>query len=79
MADELKKSRTGRKSALSRSINDLRKFMIEDDVDNVRDRVKTIREKLSNFEEAHDQYVDAVKETASNEDIEANDTYYTEM
>ena len=53
----LKKERVGRKSALTRCINDLHRFIVE----KVKERLDTIKEKFNKFEEAHDAFHDTLK------------------
>ena len=74
--EEAKKTRSARKSALSRCINDIHRFIVEGDSAKVKERLESIKEKFDNFENAHDAYHDKLEGL---EDIENSDDYYTEL
>ena len=78
-AEDLKKSRATRKGALTRSINDLRESITDEETDNVKERLGLIKEKLTNFRQAHDSYVNFISAEANDEQIEECDNYFSEM
>ena len=55
MAEE-KKIRAVRKSALTKEINQIHRFMAEENKDEVSGRIKTLMGKFSEFEESHEAY-----------------------
>ena len=75
MADEEKKARTARKSALTRELNTIRKLMVEDERDDVKGRITGLKEKFKAFEYAHDRYHNKIEETLHEE----SDAYYDEV
>ena len=70
-----KKSRSGRKGALTRSINDVLGKVVEENPDELKDKLKVMKEKYDNFEESHDAYNKFLNE----EEIEESDEYFMQM
>jgi hypothetical protein len=76
MAEEYKKARKARKSALTREISNLRKFMVEDEYEEIKERIPGLKQKFKAFEEAHDRYHSTLDdETVQDE----SDKYYDEV
>ena len=73
---EEKKARTARKSALTRSINDLLQCVAEEDRDSVVNQLTTVKEKFNNFQTAHDTYHSTLN---IDDEIETSDEYFAEM
>ena len=74
MAEDLKNSRRARKAALTRAIHDTQRHVVEEEVDEVKDGLKTMREKFKNFAEKHDEYLETLNE--ENEINACEDDYY---
>ena len=74
--EALKKERASRKSVLTRCINDLHRFIVDEDREKAKDRFDTIKERFCRFEEAHDAFHNTLNEE---DDIEKSDEYFTAM
>ena len=76
MSEADKRSRRGRKSALTREINDIHRLIAEDSVDEVRNRIAKLKEKFNEFEKAHDKYHDELQEDAA---IDESEEYFSKV
>ena len=73
---EEKKARTARKSALTRSINDLLQCVAEEEKDSVVNQLTAVKEKFNNFQTAHETYHSTLN---IDDEIETSDEYFAEM
>ncbi len=71
MAEEQKKARRTRKSSLTRETNNIKRFIAEENRDEVSARIKLLTVKYSDFEKAHDAYHDALTEEDEIDESEA--------
>lgn len=76
MAEAKEASRNGRKSALSREINKINRYIAEDNVEEVRNRIDKVKEKFAAFESVHLEYLELIKDNARTYD--AAETFFDE-
>ena len=71
--EDTKKSRTGRKAAVTRQSNKVIQVIAERKTEAVKNELETLKEKFKNFEQAHESYHELLEtETA----IEESDNYF---
>ena len=76
MSAEDKNRRKAQKSALTRDINSVHRYMAEEKYDDVTSFLSRIEKKFSDFEAAHNAYHDALTVEA---EIDASDEYFFEV
>ena len=78
MADpvELKKTRATRKSSVTKAVKKLDRHIVDEDPDEIKRQLETIKQVFKDFEEAHGAYHDTLTEE---KDIEDSDKYLCEM
>ena len=76
MAEELKKARAIAKSALTRSMNTLRRLVAEEEMEEVKQGINTIKEKFKQFDRCHQDYHVTLKD---DEDIKSSDQYFDDQ
>jgi len=65
-----------RKGVVTRGLRDLRRYMAEEDTDQVVRKLELLKKNFSDFTCAHDAYCDTC---ADQKDVEANDAYYSDI
>ena len=70
MSQEQKAARKARKSALTREINAVERFIAENDFDEVKRRAGKIKLKFTEFERVHDEYHDSLDDETEIDDSE---------
>ena len=76
MSDEERVVRRQRKAAITRHLGTLERLVAEEDVDNVKERLNTIKGSFQVFETAHDLYHDGL---ADDDDIEESDSWFQQV
>ena len=76
MDEQKKVVRKNRKSALTREINNVRQFMAEDNVTEVKTRLENVKSKFREFEKAHEEFHDPLTEE---KDIDDSDDYFNQV
>ena len=76
MADQDKLVRRQRKAAVTRMINNVERFIVEDDINEVKSRTERLKECFKNFEESHDKYHAQLN---GDDAIEESDQYFFDV
>ena len=76
MSDEERVVRRQRKAAITRHLGTLERLVAEEDGDNVKERLITIKGSFQVFETAHDLYHDGL---ADDDDIEESDSWFQQV
>ena len=75
MSQEDKKTRKNSKTQLTKELNSIERYMAEDEVEQVNNRLKSVKEKFRTFETDHEKYHNALEDE---KEIEESDDYFAD-
>ena len=75
MSEEDKKTRKNSRTQLTKELNSIERYMAEDEVEQVNNRLKSVKEKFRTFETDHEKYHNALEDE---KEIEESDDYFAD-